>query len=88
MSFPSTNISVFHFLIIFDRSRRVFLNKINMSAQSKPASLFSYGLFVHASSGSMASIIAVLSVFPFLTILQRKQRKWKFLLDLNFDRLS
>lgn len=36
-------------------------------------SLFSYHLFVHAASGSAASLVAVLAVFPFLTVLQRKQ---------------
>jgi hypothetical protein len=38
-------------------------------------SLFSYHLFVHATSGSAASLVAVAAVFPFLTILQRKQCK-------------
>ncbi|KAG5680593.1 hypothetical protein PVAND_010089 [Polypedilum vanderplanki] len=37
------------------------------------SNLFSYHLFVHATSGSCASLVAVAAVYPFLTILQRKQ---------------
>lgn len=42
-------------------------------AQSK--GLFSYNLFVHATSGSAASCVALVAAFPFLTVLQRKQCK-------------
>lgn len=37
--------------------------------------LFSYNLFVHATAGSAASCVALLAAFPFITIIQRKQRK-------------
>jgi len=40
---------------------------------SQSKGLFSYNLFVHATSGSAASCVALLAAFPFLTILQRKQ---------------
>lgn len=46
-----------------------------MTSQSKPANLLSYHLFVHATSGSAASLVALLSIFPLLTIIQRKQCK-------------
>lgn len=52
-----------------------------MSHSKAAPGLFSYNLFVHATSGSAASCVALLAAFPFLTILQRKQRKW----ILNFS---
>jgi hypothetical protein len=46
-----------------------------MTGQSK--GLFSYGLFVHACAGSAASCVALTFAFPFLTLVQRRQRKLK-----------
>lgn len=42
-------------------------------SQSKMSNLVSYNLFAHASSGSAASCVALITAFPFLTVLQRKQ---------------
>lgn len=57
---------------------------IDMTGQSK--SLFSYGLFVHACSGSAASCVALTFAFPFLTLVQRRQRKYrKFIFCPKFD---
>lgn len=58
-------------------------------SQSKVASgFFSYNLFVHATSGSAASCVALLAAFPFLTILQRKQRKEKLIFSGDFELIS
>lgn len=61
--------------------------KSKMSHSKEAVNLLSYHLFVHASSGSVASMVAVISVFPFLTLIQRKQRKLKInpLRTMNFE---